>query len=673
MFNDKPTRRAASVMPERDLSFQRGPVVHGAEVAPAEICRCEPVLVDVQSLLTQGGIEGLEQSLVPTLHARAQHLHMLQFDFERLDALVQGPPSAQRDRALDVRRIAQGWVEGGILVMVRHAPLTQEQKTSALTRFFKTYARSSCGAYIVQSLELAQSVCDAFADDGDVPAPRMFYASRESLRDMTPRLRPCSNKSLPLHGRSVVLSSETDDAQNLTKSAAEAPQSTPKRQKRAERDFESDVLRSLVNDGYVFIPDTSSLMFNPQQCSRRFFENGLAPLLLKRTEEKLQRNSVWLLDSVRQELTRHIQKGNPTQQVDAADGLRTVTGLEMANLLTAPPPYRPAFGQRSSYADAAFEQVMIEHAAVNRLCVVTQDRGLAARLSVRARQDTRLQFRAVRLRAESQNPLESWDGLLKPEDLDAARKEIDIDMRVEAQFCAEPVAQKSGESIRAQETGAKTADRTVGQKSAGVLKSWKSDGGYGFVQPDDGSRPTFLHIEQLDGAMGREPQAGERIRFTFGMDKQQRWRAVQASYESAPHDRLEPVAPSAVSQQVGRATGDGVNSAEYRAIVERRLRRTRWVRGGLMLSALAVAGLAIGGIGAPITYAAVAMFFVAGMMVDFSAFNEREYYSVPGSKDARGQHRCIHCGHRGIYKHGKYKSNTKFSDCSKCRKNLWIE
>ncbi len=53
------------------------------------------------------------------------------------------------------------------------------------------------------------------------------------------------------------------------------------------------------------------------------------------------------------------------------------------------------------------------------------------------------------------------------------------------------------------------------------------------------------------------------------------------------------------------------------------------------------------------------------------------YYELPGSKFKSGDHRCIHCGHRGrngrgIYTHGEYRSNRKFHECSKCGELLFV-
>ena len=57
--------------------------------------------------------------------------------------------------------------------------------------------------------------------------------------------------------------------------------------------------------------------------------------------------------------------------------------------------------------------------------------------------------------------------------------------------------------------------------------------------------------------------------------------------------------------------------------------------------------------------------------------NEKEYYSLPGAKYSNGDHRCIHCGHRGT--HGRaikvhqpdQNNSTKLHDCVQCSKNLF--
>lgn len=49
------------------------------------------------------------------------------------------------------------------------------------------------------------------------------------------------------------------------------------------------------------------------------------------------------------------------------------------------------------------------------------------------------------------------------------------------------------------------------------------------------------------------------------------------------------------------------------------------------------------------------------------------YYSVNGSTDSRGNHRCVNCGGRGIRRSGEYKSDHVYCYCSKCQLSLWRE
>lgn len=50
---------------------------------------------------------------------------------------------------------------------------------------------------------------------------------------------------------------------------------------------------------------------------------------------------------------------------------------------------------------------------------------------------------------------------------------------------------------------------------------------------------------------------------------------------------------------------------------------------------------------------------------------EAEYYGLPATRDAHGEHRCVHCGHRGVYRHSPYRSSHTDADCSKCKGALW--
>ena len=67
----------------------------------------------------------------------------------------------------------------------------------------------------------------------------------------------------------------------------------------------------------------------------------------------------------------------------------------------------------------------------------------------------------------------------------------------------------------------------------------------------------------------------------------------------------------------------------------------------------------------------VAAFIYFGMVGDW--MTPYEYYSIRGSRYANGDHRCVYCGWRGIWRKGEYQGNTTYCRCSKCKKALFIE
>lgn len=63
----------------------------------------------------------------------------------------------------------------------------------------------------------------------------------------------------------------------------------------------------------------------------------------------------------------------------------------------------------------------------------------------------------------------------------------------------------------------------------------------------------------------------------------------------------------------------------------------------------------------------VVLLFVCNFIWHMS---ERQYYSLPGS-GSPSNHRCVFCGHRGIYRSTIYKTTTVRHTCSKCRTELY--
>jgi len=64
----------------------------------------------------------------------------------------------------------------------------------------------------------------------------------------------------------------------------------------------------------------------------------------------------------------------------------------------------------------------------------------------------------------------------------------------------------------------------------GVLKTWKDDRGFGFIQPDNGDRDIFVHISSLKG-MARRPNRGDVLFYEVAKDAGGKYKAVNARIE----------------------------------------------------------------------------------------------------------------------------------------------
>ncbi len=65
----------------------------------------------------------------------------------------------------------------------------------------------------------------------------------------------------------------------------------------------------------------------------------------------------------------------------------------------------------------------------------------------------------------------------------------------------------------------------------------------------------------------------------------------------------------------------------------------------------------------------IALFVYSAM----GRFTASSYYAVDGARGQDGEHRCIFCGARGIYRKGEYRTDKKTASCAKCGTFLFQE
>jgi len=84
----------------------------------------------------------------------------------------------------------------------------------------------------------------------------------------------------------------------------------------------------------------------------------------------------------------------------------------------------------------------------------------------------------------------------------------------------------------------------------GVLKSWNDGKGFGFIQPEGGGEPLFVHISAMRG--DSRPQVGDNVLYVAGRDDQGRPRAQHMRHAGLSLDRPAfPRKPAAARQPAG--------------------------------------------------------------------------------------------------------------------------
>lgn len=140
---------------------------------------------------------------------------------------------------------------------------------------------------------------------------------------------------------------------------------------------------------------------------------------------------------------------------------------------------------------------------------------------------------------------------------------------------------------------------------------------------------------------------------------------------------------SGVERKKPRAVQDGLSKADMDGLSKIRLnRKVRAISaglvgfvfaGGMMIYLLNAEKTIIKEspilMGLPVLIFAVLVFL---LLLYCRQISRAEYESLPGAIGTDGQHRCIFCGHRGIYRHGQYRSNQVWNDCSMCGRTLYM-
>jgi hypothetical protein len=70
------------------------------------------------------------------------------------------------------------------------------------------------------------------------------------------------------------------------------------------------------------------------------------------------------------------------------------------------------------------------------------------------------------------------------------------------------------------------------------------------------------------------------------------------------------------------------------------------------------------------TLIAAISFFV---VMNEDPWSEYDYYRIPGSKNAAGDHVCIYCGRGGIHRYTVYQTDNQLAECPSCKKHFWSD
>ena len=66
--------------------------------------------------------------------------------------------------------------------------------------------------------------------------------------------------------------------------------------------------------------------------------------------------------------------------------------------------------------------------------------------------------------------------------------------------------------------------------ATGTVKWFNANKGFGFIQPEDGSKDVFLHISAVEGAGLQSPADGQKIQYELESSRDGRSSAGNISY-----------------------------------------------------------------------------------------------------------------------------------------------
>ncbi len=68
---------------------------------------------------------------------------------------------------------------------------------------------------------------------------------------------------------------------------------------------------------------------------------------------------------------------------------------------------------------------------------------------------------------------------------------------------------------------------------------------------------------------------------------------------------------------------------------------------------------------------------IVGIIIILAALGcqltNKQYHELVGTQNNSGEHQCVFCGHKGIYRSTPYKTNITECRCSKCKEHLFNE